>query len=176
MVHADHHVVFGGAYYSVPTRYIGCEVWVRGSQRLVQVFLREQLIKTHAPALRGKTQTDPYDYPERHRMYLLNTRAVCLERAQALGEAAAAVMAEVLSHDTMQRLRKAQAILRLGEKYGVQRLEAACRRALVFDNLEVRTLKNILAQGLDSESVTVSSRPVVSGFCRPGSYFAQGRV
>lgn len=174
-VHADHHVVFDGAYYSLPTRYIGADVWVRGSQRLVQIFLDEQLIKTHAPAAKGKNATDPYDYPEHQRMYLLNTRSVCLAKARAIGEATEAVMAQILSQDTMQRVRKGQAILRLGEKYSPERLEAACRRALAFDNLAYQTLKNILVQGLDHEPLAGEQhRIVVSGFCRPGSYFAQG--
>jgi len=40
-------------------------------------------------------------------------------------------------------------VIGLGKKYGPARLEAACRRALFFENPRYRTVKSILAQGLD---------------------------
>jgi hypothetical protein len=39
--------------------------------------------------------------------------------------------------------------LGLRKKYGARRLEAACRRALAFENIRYRTVKNILEKGLD---------------------------
>ncbi|NTU62679.1 MAG: hypothetical protein HGB05_04585, partial [Chloroflexi bacterium] len=38
---------------------------------------------------------------------------------------------------------------RLGKTYGPVRLEAACHRALAFANPRYRTVKTILAKGLD---------------------------
>ena len=34
-VHPDHHVVFEKSYYSVPTRFVGKKVWVRGGLTVV---------------------------------------------------------------------------------------------------------------------------------------------
>ena len=51
----------------------------------------------------------------------------------------------------LDRLRTVQAILRLTEKYGPARLEAACRRALHFDDVGYRTLKRILERGLERQ-------------------------
>lgn len=71
-VHPDHHVVFNLAYYSLPTRYIGKKVWVRGTQKLVQIlrlhsghaFYQYELIKTHPWAkYPGERVTDESDYP-----------------------------------------------------------------------------------------------------------------
>ncbi len=47
-VHPDHHVVFDRSYYSLPTRYIGKKVWVRGTQKLIQIFYQYELIR-HIP-------------------------------------------------------------------------------------------------------------------------------
>jgi hypothetical protein len=49
----------------------------------------------------------------------------------------------------MDNLRAAQGVIRLAKRYGVQRLEAACERALRFDNARYRAVKTILEKGLD---------------------------
>ena len=41
----------------------------------------------------------------------------------------------------LENLRAAQGVVRLKKKYGAARLEAACRRALHFDNPRYRTVK-----------------------------------
>ena len=53
----------------------------------------------------------------------------------------------------LYNLRAAQGIIRLADKYGSQRLEAACRRALFFENPRYGTVKTILKKGLDQDSV-----------------------
>jgi hypothetical protein len=50
------------------------------------------------------------------------------------------------------RLRQAQKLLRLADRYGTARLEAACRRALDFDLLDVYRVQRILEQGLESQN------------------------
>ena len=46
-VHPDHHIVFDKSYYSMPTRYVGKTLWVRGGLNNVQVFSEGELVKTH---------------------------------------------------------------------------------------------------------------------------------
>jgi hypothetical protein len=40
-------------------------------------------------------------------------------------------------------------VVTLAKRYGRPRVEAACARALFFDEVRVRTVKSILADGLD---------------------------
>lgn len=40
-------------------------------------------------------------------------------------------------------------MIRLGTRYGASRLEAACQRALAFDNIGYRAVRMILEKGLD---------------------------
>lgn len=49
----------------------------------------------------------------------------------------------------LDRLRTAQGILRLAHKFSPRRLEAACRRALGFEEISHGAIKRILVQGLD---------------------------
>ncbi len=177
-VHPDHHIVFDRAYYSLPTRFIGKEVWVRGSRGLVQVFFNEQLIKTHMRAeCPGTWRTDPSDYPPQKLAYLMATPSYCREKASEVGPHTEALVREVLREHAMRNLRKAQAILRLAEKHGQASMEAAAERALFFGNFNYRSIKAILERGWLPPPETISpSRiplsPLGQSFLRAPDYFA----
>lgn len=177
-VHPDHHVVFDRSYYSLPTRFIGGKVWVRGGRVLVKIFLDGQLIKTHCRAERpGTWVTDPSDYPPEKLAYLMRTPSYCRRQAAEIGPETETLISKILSEHAMRNLRKAQAILRLAGKYGHQRMEAASRRALLFDNLRYRSIKRILEKGLDEEQQApcvhdTPLSPLGLRFLRDPSYFA----
>jgi transposase len=153
-VHRDHHVVFEGSFYSVPTCYIGKIVWLRASERVIEIYLDHQKIKTHVRThSRGQWVTDQQDYPPYARGFLEKDKDYCLKQAQSIGSSTHQFLSQVLKRPSLVQQRKAQAILRLEEKYGSQRLEAACQRALSFDNDSFRSLKGILVQGLEAEHI-----------------------
>ena len=56
---------------------------------------------------------------------------------------------EVLSVNTLYNLRQAQGIVRLAERYGALRLNAAAERAVSFGDPRLMTVKNILEKGLE---------------------------
>jgi len=172
-VHPDHHVVFDRSYYSLPTRFIGAGVWVRGDERFVRIFLDSELIRTHCKAQSAGTWvTDRSDYPPEKLAYLLPDRTVCLARAADVGPRTEAVVRKILGGNGMRHLRKAQAILRLGDKYGKQ---PASDRALTLGNLEYRAIKRILESGLegipDPKPATAPLSPLGMSFLRDPSYF-----
>ena len=49
-----------------------------------------------------------------------------------------------------QGFRSCLGIMRLGKRYGAERLEAACRRALKIGACSYKSIESILKQGLDS--------------------------
>jgi hypothetical protein len=51
----------------------------------------------------------------------------------------------------IDRLPSVGRLLRLRRKFGDRRLEAACQRALYFDDPAYKTVKHILTQGLENE-------------------------
>jgi transposase len=171
-VSRDHHVVFNGAYYSVPTRWIGYSVDIRGTERLVQIFYQGELIKTHQPTKRGTFQSDPKDYPERQRIYLLQTAEVCREKAQEMGKATKEVMGLLLNRETNRNLRKAHKLLRLGTQYGAERLEVVCQQALDYQTLEISFFEGALKQ---PPLVAEENRQPAPGYLREPSYFAHAQ-
>ena len=180
-VHPDHHIVFDKSYYSLPTRWIGKEVWSRGTRRLVQVFFDEQLIKTHIRAEQpGTWVTDPSDYPPEKLAYLMPTPTYCRKKASEIGPHTGALVEEILRDHAMRNLRKAQALLRLADKHGRASMEAAAERALFFGNFRYQSIKTILEKGWFSLEQAPSSpsqiplSPLGQRFLRPPEYFASG--
>jgi len=176
----DCHVTVDGSYYSVPYKYAGEQVDVYIGRRIVEIYAKTTLLVTHEKASRrGERVTRLEHYPEGKRAWLANPPERCLERADAVGEACGKLVAELLSDNVLDRLSGVHALLRLGEKHGRERLEAACRRALHYGDGSYRRVKMILAAGLDAapleeqESVRVID---MSGFrfARPSSTFFDG--
>ena len=79
----------------------------------------------------------------------MRTPTWCRERAEQTGPATTAVIAELLDGQALHRLRSAQAILGLAGKHTDARLEAACRKAAAAGDPSYRTIRNILAAGLE---------------------------
>jgi transposase len=177
-VHPDHHIVFDRSYYSLPSRYIGREVWARGDSKLLQIFLQEERIKTHVRAEHpGTWRTDPSDYPPQKLAYLMATPTYCRNKAQEVGPQTEALIRKILSDHAMRNLRKAQAILRLSEKYGQTAMEAAAQRALLFGNFHYRSIKTILEKGWLTPVPTTPKAvaplsPLGQRFLRSPQYFA----
>jgi transposase len=150
-VHPDHHVVFERSYYSLPTRLVGKTVWVKATRRLVEIFCDDVLAKTHPRATRkGTWCTDPSDLPQAAQAFVFAHPVYCREKAAELGPHVAHMAAEILSDHAIRNLRKAQALLRLGQKYGAKRLDEACQYLLEFGCSEIRRLERVLETGVPS--------------------------
>jgi len=106
---------------------------------------------------------------------LLATPASCLRRAQDIGPATSEVIGRVLGDRPLDRLRTALGILKLAHKFGPRRLEAACARALPYDDFAYATLKRILERGLDQAASPAAARVTAPAplplFARPVTDF-----
>ena len=154
-LHRDCYLVFDKAYYSAPFRLVGQELWARGGTREVQLYTSDyQLVATHQRAHRpGQRLTHPDHLPPYKLPGLILSREGCRERAAQIGPATRQVVDSLLDHRPEDRLRTAGRVLKLGELFGAQRLEAACTRALRFDDPAYMTIKLILQQGLEAEEL-----------------------
>jgi transposase len=171
-LHRDCHLVFEHGYYSAPFRLVGQKLWVRGGSREVQVFASDyQLVATHDRADRpGQRQTHPDHLPAHKVPGLMLTREACQQQASKIGPATGEVVAGLLDHRPEDRLRTAGRLLRLGDRFGPERLEAACARALRFDDAAYMTVKRILEHGLDLEELPVRELPSPAmTFARPAA-------
>ena len=169
-LHRDCHLVFDQAYYSAPFRLVGQKLWVRGGSREVQIFTPDyQLVATHPRAQRpGRRQTHTDHLPPHKVPGLLLTRDACCQQASEIGSSTRKVIDGLLDHRPEDRLRTAGRLLRLADRVGPERLEAACARALRFDDPSYMTIKRILEQRLDFEELPVTDPPPQAvTFARP---------
>ena len=63
----------------------------------------------------------------------------------------AEVVAVIMEVNALYRLRQAQGVVGLADKYGAERLDAACRRALAVGDPSYRTVKGILVAGTEHD-------------------------
>jgi hypothetical protein len=177
IVHPDHHIQFGKALYSVPTRHVGKTVWVRGDSKLVRIYADHELVKTHPRQPPGGRSTDSHDYPEELAPYALRDPQRLVTEANRQGEHVGRFMEKLLAGIyPWARLRQGQKLLRLGNRYGHERLDAACRRALAFELLNVKRVETIVQHGLgpSAEAPSSSGQLVLlpsSRFLRPAGSF-----
>ena len=162
-VHPEHHLQFRHALYSAPTQYVGATVDVRGDSRLVRIYHRGELIKVHAPQPPGGRATDYTDYPAACTPYALRAPDHCIRQAEQLGPAVGQFVTVLLSGTfPWARLRQAQKLLRLGERYGAARVNAACARALAFELLDVWRVERMLQSALEHEAPEPDRGHVIS--------------
>jgi hypothetical protein len=179
-VHPDHHVQFKKAIYSVPSRYCRNKVTVRGDRGLVRVYYRGKLIKTHPTQPPGGRSTDYADYPKELTNYAMRDPKRLIRQAREqgadIGRFAQALLA---GNFPWAKLRQAQKLIRLSNKYGTGRVNQACRRALAFDLINVRRLERIINQGLEGEALPDKSGEQIilfpSKFLRPEGSFTHPR-
>ena len=153
-LHRDCHIVLEGSYYSAPFRMVGQSLWVCAGTRQVRLFNEKyELVATHERASKpGTRQTHRDHYPPEKLPGLERTRESCLELAATLGSAVRQTVEQILADPVLDRIHQAGRLLRLNEKYGNQRLNDACQRALNYADPAYKTVKGILKQNLDQEA------------------------
>jgi len=146
----DCYVNFEQAYYSVPYRLVGQEVWVRGGLTTVRIYANHQLEATHPRARQPGERFTVLDHlPPEKVAGLTTTRESCAARAAEIGPNTAEVVSRLLAQKPVDRLPMVKRLLRLADQYGPQRLERACQRALQYEEYSAQTVRRILEGGLD---------------------------
>lgn len=98
------HIVFD----SLPTRYIGKKVWVKGIKKTIEILLDHERIKIHPRAQSfGQWITDTFDYPLEKLAFLMSTPTWCRKKASEFGPHTEALITAVLKENAMRNLRKA---------------------------------------------------------------------
>jgi hypothetical protein len=151
-VHPDIHVKVGKTLYSIPWRHIGAELDAKEGAHSVEFFLNGALIKTHVRIEKGK-QTDESDYPPEKIAFFQRNPVWCRKRAEEIGSSASELVGVLMEVNALYRLRSAQGVVRLADKYGHERTNAACRRALEVGDPSYRTVKGILVAGTEDEGI-----------------------
>jgi transposase len=160
-VQRDGHVVFENAYYSAPCHLVGQQVYVRGGSREVRLYtLEHQLVTTHTRAPHaGEWMTKVEHLPPHKVDGLLLDRPACEATAEEIGTATVEVVQRYFSDPVLDRRHTVIRLLHLRDTYGDARLEAACARALYFEDPHYLTIKEILRTGQDQTPLPAPEPP-----------------
>jgi transposase len=153
----DYHVAIDWHYYSVPHELRHQELEARVTQTTVEIFHNRERVWAHRRSyVRGGYTTVREHMPSAHRAHAEWTPTRILSWAEKIGPSARGLAEEILKDrpHPEQGFRSCLGILRLGKRYGDDRLEAACRRARAAGARSYRHVESILKHGLDRVAVT----------------------
>ena len=94
----------------------------------------------------------------------------CLRQATRIGPCCRRVIEHLFDDRVLDHLRAAQGLIRLEKKFGRERLEAACARAIAFDEPRYRTVKTILDKGLDQHATPDLIGDLTATYTRGGRF------
>ena len=160
VLHRDCHVQIDGALYSAPWRHIGKRLWALCSASSVVLFLDDERLYTHPRVKPGERSLINDHLPEHRREFRHRSRTYWEERALAMGEDVARLVARIFERDdVLLQLRRVQAVVAELERYPVERARNAALRALHFGALDLRSIRSILRRALDLEPLPGTEAP-----------------
>jgi transposase len=177
-VNIDYHVEVDHHFYSVPHALVGEQLEARFTATAVELLFRNERVAAHLRSYqRGRHTTIAEHMPKAHRAHSEWSPSRIVHWASTIGPStknlAEAILAE--RRHPEQGYRSCLGILRLGKRYGRERLEAACARAHSVNARSYRHVESILKNNLDRmpmETAPVAPcNPVVHENIRGGDYY-----
>uniref|UniRef100_UPI003BEF16F2 IS21 family transposase n=1 Tax=Burkholderia arboris TaxID=488730 RepID=UPI003BEF16F2 len=156
-VNIDYHIEVGGHYYSTPHQLVRQEVHARVTRFGVEILHGGKRVAAHARSrLKGKYTTVAEHMPAAHRAHMEWTPGRLLSWGASIGAGAEAIVKHLLTSRPHPEMgyRACLGLLSLSRKYGKERLEAACQRALVIGAPTQKSVRNILQSGSDRQPLT----------------------
>lgn len=162
-VQFNYHVAVEKMFYSVPYEYIKHKVDVRLTTKIVEVFFNGLRICSHLRlnGHAGQYQTKEEHMPEDHKSYTAWNSDRFISWAHDVGKYTEIAVRSILSTHKIEQqgYRSCMALLKLSDKYGLERLEQASERALSYtSNPSYKSIQTILKTGQDK----LESQPKVN--------------
>ncbi|OGV61545.1 MAG: hypothetical protein A3K18_06990 [Lentisphaerae bacterium RIFOXYA12_64_32] len=161
-VNIDYHVVFESHFYSVPYRLVQEQVEIRSSAGTVEVFHKGVRVASHVRSRApNKATTADEHRPKSHQRHLQWTPSRLVEWGRTVGPLTAELLERILASKPHpeQGFRSCLGIIRLGDKYGKQRVEAVARRALAHGTYSYKSVESMLRRHLDSLPEPAAAEP-----------------
>jgi len=162
-VNIDYHVELDFHYYSVPYVLTGQQVEIRSTLTTVEIFHRGERVASHVRShLPYKATTVHEHRPKSHQQHLAWPPSRLLHWAQSVGSFTAQLFKVILESKPHPEMgyRSCLGILRLGQRYSIERVEAAAARALATGACSYQSVKSMLERGLDRQPLeTPAPRP-----------------
>lgn len=158
----DYHVDVASHAYSVPHAFVRRVVDLRVTGTCIEVFHKGRRVAVHVrSSARGGHTTLPEHMPASHRAHREWTPASLLAWAASVGPSVYEVVAHTLESKPHpeQGYRSCLGLRSLAKRYGAERLEAACRRAVMIQGTSLESIGSILKLGLDRLPLVCDDEP-----------------
>lgn len=180
----DYHISVEKMYYSVPYEYLKHQVDIRMTQHIIEVFYHGMRIASHVRLYgnSGQLSTNPDHMPDQHKDYLTFTPEHFLSWSKTIGTHTVATVQGFLDSYKVEKqaLKSCLALSKLADKYSVERLEAACMRALSYSpRPNIKSITTILKTGQDKqrheslEQRNTNEQQKSHGFIRGAAYYGR---
>ena len=162
--------------YSVPYEYIKRKVDVRITDKTLEVFYNHNRIASHRRLYgrKGQYRTIVEHMPEDHQKYLEWNGNRFRKWAERIGSNMYKVVDAILTSKRVeqQTYKSCMGLLKLADKYSVERLEVACKKALSFTATpSYKSIKNILTDGQDKSQIEPETTHNNHGITRGAGYY-----
>jgi Transposase and inactivated derivatives len=149
-VGVDWKIQVNKAFYSVPYQYVGKRVRACQNSKTVTVYFNYKVIAKHQNAKKDWERVENTAHGPKNYMSYLKTNSKNIKNwAKSLGNNIYNFCKLLLERTGVDGIRPAKALCSLSKKYGNQRLENACKRALYFKMKSFKEIKNILDKQLE---------------------------
>jgi transposase len=147
-VYRDCHIYIDYNYYSVPFEYVGKTVEIEVDSKLVKISYQGKQIAVHQKCDgKGRFSTEDSHYPK-FKCYLSTAyQEEYQNKMRQVGIDAGKLFLLLVSEYPYQWNRITQGILSLTKKFTNEIVNLACRRALAFNAIQYKTIKNICNNG-----------------------------
>ncbi len=173
-VHGDCHIQFEQCRYSVPHTLVHQSLWLRASDTSVRIYQAHELKAIHSRLKHpGDRSTLDDHLPPNALAFKMRDPQWCLKQAREIGEHCESLITRLFNDRVLDNLRGAQGIVGFQKRYGNARLNAACLRALTFDNIGYRAIKQILEKGLDQQTLGEDSFDTLADSYTGGGRFCR---
>ena len=151
-VNIDYHIEVDRHYYSVPFQLAKTQLDVRLSGLTVEALHKGQRVASHARSHQaGRHTTTTEHMPKSHQKHLEWTPQRLLNWGERIGPATGSLIRRLMQDKPHPEMgyRSCLGVFSLSKRYGCDRLEGACARALTIGSPKRKTVQSILAAGLD---------------------------
>lgn len=177
-VSPNYHISVEKMNYSVPYEYIKQKVDVRLTTGTIEVFFEGNRICSHVRLYGRPDQYSTVDahMPPEHQQYIKWNGERFIEWAAKIWSNTETVIKAVLGGYKVEQqgYKTCMGILKLSDKYSVERLENACKKALSYTpRPSLKNIQAILSSGQDkaSDEVPSASSSTQYGFTRGDEYY-----
>ncbi len=154
----DYHVTWDDHHYSVPYRLVGTQVRIRVTATLIEVFHKHESfpVATHLRSnVRQGSTTDWGHQPANHRAYSQEQLGDLVAWAARSGPAINQFAQHHIerSQRPLASLRALQGLKNMAREYGLDRLEAACQRAIRIQATSPSSVRSMLKRRIETAPI-----------------------